>query len=446
LYPKRFSKFVFLLLLILFLIIPASAITWTAYGDAWKGTDGAYYVIMWNQTGSHSWLTTGNTTEVEYLVVAGGGGGGGYGGGGGAGGLLEGTALAVSGIETINVGVGGTGGNIVGYLQGGDGGSSTLTNDGATIATTGGGGGGAQDAGKQSGRSGGSGGGGRGIGGTGGAGTAGQGNDGGAGRDGDTYSGGGGGGKGHVGYVGGVAIAGNGGEGYASDIIESGIDLYYAGGGGGGRPDAGTVATGGSGIGGNGGAGATAATAGVINTGSGGGGGGSVSGFGGGSGVVIIRYSTSTPTPTPTPTGTAAAYTSNELYSVLNSCNGITWALMVPSERNFNGTTIYRNGTFLYNVTNATAVENWYNLGEGLGYEISTCPFYLNGTSNTTWTNSSSHTALCHCWYCSVIASGEPTIPNLPAVPGKWWLPVWVMENAWWLILLIGAILILKRK
>lgn len=39
------------------------------------------------------------------------------------------------------------------------------------------------------------------------------------------------------------------------------------------------------------------------------------------------------------------------------------------------------------------------------------------------------------------------TIPNLPAVQdGTWGLPGWVMRNAWWLILLIGAYLILKRK
>lgn len=41
----------------------------------------------------------------------------------------------------------------------------------------------------------------------------------------------------------------------------------------------------------------------------------------------------------------------------------------------------------------------------------------------------------------------EYTIPNLPVVQdGTWGLPGWAMRNAWWLILLIGAYLILKRK
>ena len=51
-------------------------------------------------------------TSVEYLVVAGGGGGGAqYAGGGGGGGLLTGSASVSSGIYSITVGAGGSGGS-----------------------------------------------------------------------------------------------------------------------------------------------------------------------------------------------------------------------------------------------------------------------------------------------------------------------------------------------
>lgn len=54
----------------------------------------------------------------------------------------------------------------------------------------------------------------------------------------------------------------------------------------------------------------------------------------------------------------------------------------------------------------------------------------------------------CYGSSASCIASAsEYTIPNLPVVyDNTWGLSGWVMRNAWWLILLIGALLILKRK
>jgi hypothetical protein len=321
--------------------------------------------------------------------------------------------------------------------------------DGATIYAPGGGGGGVGYTGGKyiTGLAGGSGGGGGGTGAGGadidGSGAVGTGYNGGTGVS--QTGGGGGGGAGRSGFAAVGAQGGAGGTGIPSSI--NGTAVYYGGGGGGSNNNANNGGIGGLGGGGAGATGILAnGTAGVNGLGGGAGASGytSVIGAAGGSGVVIVRYLTpGTPTPTPTPT-----YSSNSLYGVLNSCNGISWALLVPSERNYNGTTIYQNGTYLWNATNTTAIENWYNLAEGTSYEISTCPFYLNGTSNTTWTNSSSHTALCHCWYCGIIsASSESTIPNLPAVhDDTWGIPGWVMRNAWWLILLIGAIAILKRK
>jgi hypothetical protein len=456
LYLKHFSKFIFLFLLILFLMMPVSAITWTAYGDAWTGTDGAYTLVMWNQTGAHSWVSTWNTSTVEYLVLAGGGGGGvDMGGGGGAGGCRTATAFDVAGVISIVVGDGGAGGVQTGHTP-----TSVAVNGAdsvfSTITATGGGAGGRYKSpgpldGNSMGLSGGSGGGGCGAEVVDGIQEGGARTDppiqGFVGRGGwlaASYGGGAGGGAGAEGLNGSVANGGNGGRGIDAAKNIAGYDL--GGGGAGSAYGASTPGTASHG------GGTVSDKNGDPATGAGGGGltyaAGAQTGGKGGSGVVVIKYikTTYTPTPTPTPTPTSSEYSSKSLYGVLNSCNGITWALSVSSELGYNGTMIFQNGTFLYNLTNATTIENWYDLGEGVGYEISTKIFYLNGTSNTTWKNSSSHTALCHCWYCGIGVVSEPGIPNLPAVRGEWWLPGLVMRNAWWLILLIGAFLVLTRK
>jgi hypothetical protein len=148
------------ILLCAVLVVPVSAVTWVPYGDAWKSTD-AYpgnITIMWNQTGPHAWLSTGNATTVRYLVVAAGGGtqntgGQGYGGGGG-GGFLTGINYPVSGALNVIVGGGGRGvkgqnssfanttiGNGINAMGGGIG-------DGYTKAGDGGSGGGCADAGR----------------------------------------------------------------------------------------------------------------------------------------------------------------------------------------------------------------------------------------------------------------------------------------------------------
>lgn len=156
---------------------------------------------------------------------------------------------------------------------------------------------------------------------------------------------------------------------------------------------------------------------------------------------------TTTVCPTPTPTS-AALPVFGDVYGFLSACNGITWILSIPSDSAYNGTMVYRNNTFLYNLTNASASEFWVGLSEGLDYTISTKAIYLNGSANNTWKNASSHTALCDCLLCGLVTTAPPSsgVPNLPAYRNEFWLKDAIMNNTWWILLLIVAILLLKRK
>ena len=267
-------------------------------------TDGDYKVHTFFSSGTFSPIALGNSAtgnQVEYLVVAGGGGGGGCDvntgvGGGGAGGYRTASNFTVS-VESLTVIIGGGGAagtnNIVYDRTGSDSVFSSITSVG--------GGGGAQQ--YSSATVGGSGGGGEGFtgpgdaagNGVGAAGTAGQGNAGGAGSQSSaSYGGGGGGGAGAVGADGGSTFGGAGGVGLASDISETGVNVFRGGGGGGSTANGGTRGAGGNGGGGQGGnASVEDGLPGHAFTGGGGGAGGNIytgDGALGGSGVVIIRY------------------------------------------------------------------------------------------------------------------------------------------------------------
>ena len=241
-------------------------------------------------------LETPQTYNIEHLVVAGGGGGGRYtnGGGGGAGGYLTNTVSytkGVSSVLTVVVGAGGAGGT--GSSAAPDGVNSSITSSGseATVTSDGGGGGGSggSSGAASSGADGGSGGGASQDGGSGGSATAGQGYDGG-----DCPAGGYGAAGGGAGAVGGVGVTSpygaDGGDGLQNDIVEEGVDVYYAGGGAG----SGNSGTKSGGQGGGGGTGASnAGTPGTDELGGGGGGGGGSSNGGdGGDGIVILRILT----------------------------------------------------------------------------------------------------------------------------------------------------------
>jgi hypothetical protein len=261
-------------------------VTVTATGTVATTTDGAYTVHKFTGGGTLTVADGYSVAADEVLVVGGGGGGGKSGGGGGAGGYRTGTET-LAGTMTVTVGAGGAAGT---SDDGGTGGDSIF----GTRTAKGGGGGAGGSGPDNDGLPGGSGGGaGYEAGGaTGGVATPpGQGNDGG-----DTTTSGtggaGGGGAGAAGSNSATNNGGNGGAGLTNDIVQTGVNVDYAGGGGGGGTVGGSATHGGGAGGSN-----AAGTAGTANTGGGGGGGGwTYNGAAGGSGIVVIRYLTPTAT------------------------------------------------------------------------------------------------------------------------------------------------------
>ena len=260
------------------------------------GADGEYSWYKWTDTTATGSYIIASTTNHEYLIVGAGASGGGYhSGGGGAGGVLTATGLSLTGGNTYTTTVGAGGAAIIASNTiGNDGGDSILSGTGITTLTAGGGGaGGMLGANGADGNATNGSGGGAGYtsdaGSGDGAGYAGGGNSG----AGPEYGGGGGGGAGAVGAAGDSNSGGDGGVGVANDIIETGTDVYYAGGGGGAAyANIANVGAGGNGGGGAGGINAVDATSATANTGGGGGGGtsqGSADSGAGGSGIVILR-------------------------------------------------------------------------------------------------------------------------------------------------------------
>ena len=302
-----------------------------------KLAEGGDYVHKENIGGTDYWIhefsngtanvtfqnTSGESLEVEYLVVGGGGAGGdghsgyGGGGGGGAGGVLGSTAIIdPDTVWNIYVGVGGSvtsanGTHIkVSENRGVAGGSAiSNANDTVAIAVVPGGGAGASTSTARA-KSGAAGGGGSGR------------NDGGQslglegtyassvndetevvhkGANGSKNNSGAGGGGGAAGdgVAGTDSSSGAGGKGLKSAITGT-LKYYGCGGGGGGARSGATAGTGGldGASGGNGGQSGSPAQSGLNGTGSGGGGGypdqdsssGIGSGAAGGDGIVIIRY------------------------------------------------------------------------------------------------------------------------------------------------------------
>ncbi len=250
-------------------------------------TDGAFTVLTFSNNGTFN--VSGETQEIEYLIVGGGGGGGGGGnqvGGGGAGGYSAGTITLAVGDYNISVGLGG-GQDINGQ-------NSSIN---STLSSFGGGAGGA---GSDAGNDGGSGGGG-GWSEAGGNALLSQGQNGGDANVidfGNSRGSAGGGGAGEIGSdlepnavsQAEFSFAGRGGNGTQNAI--NGTNVFWGGGGGGGGLNVtwNTLpALGGLGGGGNG-RDTVVGNSGINGTGGGGGGSGSGGGGNGGSGVVIIRF------------------------------------------------------------------------------------------------------------------------------------------------------------
>ena len=268
-----------------------STVTPTVTEDADdSGVDGDYTWYKWTDTAATGSYETDTTQDHEYLIVgAGASGGKSHAGGSGAGGVLAATGLSLTGGNEYTVTIGAGGAAITSGGDGNDGNDSILSGTGITTLTAGGGGANGR-AGRATNGNGGGGGHNQAAGAGDGAGFAGGT---GVGTAAPQYGGGGGGGAGAVGVAGTSAMtgtAGDGGAGVANDIIETGTDVYYAGGGGGSAySNAALCGAGGNGGGGAGASGASAATAGTANTGGGGGGSHGGTSGAGGSGIVILR-------------------------------------------------------------------------------------------------------------------------------------------------------------
>jgi PKD repeat protein len=403
-YFKKISL-IFLLICVLLLASPVAAdafSNWAAYGDAWKATNDTYTLVMWNSTGSHNWLSTGNASSVEYLVVAGGGAGGTSssastigGGGGGAGEYTTSTGFSISGAVNISVGAGGVG-SASNEVQGASGGNSSFANttvgNGINALGGGGGGGGGSTSPTGSGRNGGSGGGGGAhpTGGLSGGIAIGSyfGTNGGNGFAATGYNGGGGGGANETdsGISATITVAGRGGSGVISTI--NGSAIGYAGGGGGGAFTGSTAGTATQG-GGSGGAPGSNGVSATANTGGGGGGGGGAAGIhaggSGGSGVVIIKYVSSYSEPIP------VIMSNNKTLSISGSSSGnqVNYPVKILFS-NVTGTDS-NNGVFLGN----NVQPSWSDIrftNSGDTTTAASFPYWIetntgNVTSQTIWIN-----------------------------------------------------------
>jgi PKD repeat protein len=70
----------------------------------------------------------------------------------------------------------------------------------------------------------------------------------------------------------------------------------------------------------------------------------------------------------------------------------IDWSWTNPTTSDFNHTMIYRNGTFLKNVSNATTTEAWIGLPVSTAMEIATHTVDITGNVNMTWVNRTTST------------------------------------------------------
>ncbi len=131
------------------------------------------------------------------------------------------------------------------------------------------------------------------------------------------------------------------------------------------------------------------------------------------------------------------------------SCNSTTWEWINPLDSDYYQLITYANNALHENLSNSTTSVIWVGLSEGSWANISTHTKDLLGNVNGTWVNASAFTQTCSAASTPTptpTPSITPTVPNLPAGYGKWWLQIAVEKNAWWLLLLLFAIVVFGRK
>ena len=70
-----------------------------------------------------------------------------------------------------------------------------------------------------------------------------------------------------------------------------------------------------------------------------------------------------------------------------SDCRSVTWSWTNPTDGDFNGTEIWRDGAFVGNLDNTTESTKWSSLSPGGTYELGITSFNLTGEANATYTN-----------------------------------------------------------
>jgi len=91
-------------------------------------------------------------------------------------------------------------------------------------------------------------------------------------------------------------------------------------------------------------------------------------------------------------------------------CDTLEWNWDNPADSDFNHTMIYKNGVFLYNMSNATSLDEWTGLTGSTSYTISTRTVDITGNVNATWVNKTEVTTACPIAPVASFTSNETTV------------------------------------
>jgi len=77
------------------------------------------------------------------------------------------------------------------------------------------------------------------------------------------------------------------------------------------------------------------------------------------------------------------------------TCNSINWSFTKPSDADYNGLMVWKNGTFFHNLSSSATSDLWLNLTELTEYTFSSKTFDATNNINATFVNRTSTTSKC---------------------------------------------------
>jgi PKD repeat protein len=101
---------------------------------------------------------------------------------------------------------------------------------------------------------------------------------------------------------------------------------------------------------------------------------------------ITITY---TPPPDTTPPASITGLSNT------TTCNSINWSFTKPSDADYNGLMVWKNGTFFHNLSSSATSDLWLNLTELTEYTFSSKTFDATNNINATFVNRTSTTAKC---------------------------------------------------